>query len=141
MKCIARAQSNDLDRRRFISTAAMFAAAAELGIPTTAAAQPASPRTDTSFRQLKQIDAGPLNIGYVEAGPAGGIPVVLLHGWPYDIHSYAEVVPLLEAQGFRVIVPYLRGYGSTRFRASHGSVQARSREMANRLLWPVMSSR
>jgi pimeloyl-ACP methyl ester carboxylesterase len=118
MKCIARAQSNDLDRRRFISTAAMFAAAAELGIPTTAAAQPASPRTDTSFRQLKQIDAGPLNIGYVEAGPAGGIPVVLLHGWPYDIHSYAEVVPLLEAQGFRVIVPYLRGYGSTRFRAS-----------------------
>jgi pimeloyl-ACP methyl ester carboxylesterase len=117
MKSITRAQSIDLDRRRFIGTAAMFSAAAELGFPHTAAAQPALPRTDTSLRQLKQIDAGPLSIGYAEAGPAGGVPVILLHGWPYDIHSYAEVVPILETQSFRVIVPYLRGYGSTRFLA------------------------
>jgi pimeloyl-ACP methyl ester carboxylesterase len=118
MKCSARVQSIDFNRRRFIGTAAMFAAAAELGIPYRAAAQPAPPRPNTSFRQLKHIDAGPLSIGYVEAGPAGGAPVILLHGWPYDIHSYAEVVPLLEAQSFRVIVPYLRGYGSTRFLAN-----------------------
>ncbi len=64
---------------------------------------------------LKQIDAAPLNVGYAEAGPANGPVVLLLHGWPYDIHSFEEVVPLLAADGFRVIVPYLRGYGTTRF--------------------------
>ena len=64
---------------------------------------------------IKQIDAGVLNIGYAEVGPAGGTPVILLHGWPYDIHSYEEVAPLLAAKGYRVIVPYLRGYGTTRF--------------------------
>jgi pimeloyl-ACP methyl ester carboxylesterase len=64
---------------------------------------------------LKQIDAGPLNVGYVDTGPADGPAVVLLHGWPYDIHSFAEVVPLLTAAGKRVIVPYLRGFGTTRF--------------------------
>jgi pimeloyl-ACP methyl ester carboxylesterase len=64
---------------------------------------------------LRQIDAGPLNIGYVDRGPADGSAVVLLHGWPYDIHSYAEVIPLLTAAGLRVIVPYLRGFGTTRF--------------------------
>ena len=69
----------------------------------------------TPLGPLKQIDAGVLNVGYVEAGPATGTPVILLHGWPYDIHSYEEVVPLLAAKGYRVIVPYLRGYGSTRF--------------------------
>jgi pimeloyl-ACP methyl ester carboxylesterase len=65
--------------------------------------------------ELRQIDAGPLNVGYVDSGPADGPAVVLLHGWPYDIHSYADVVPLLTAAGHRVIVPYLRGFGTTRF--------------------------
>jgi pimeloyl-ACP methyl ester carboxylesterase len=64
---------------------------------------------------LKQIDAGLLNVGYAEAGPANGRPVILLHGWPYDIHSYVDVAPLLASAGYRVIVPYLRGYGATRF--------------------------
>src|SRR5438270_11569546 len=68
-----------------------------------------------SFDSLKQIDAGELNVGYVEAGPADGPAVILLHGWPYDIHSYVDVAPLLAAKGYRVIVPYLRGYGTTRF--------------------------
>ena len=70
------------------------------------------------FGALKQIDAGVLNIGYAEAGPTGGPPVVLLHGWPYDIHSYVDVAPLLASAGYRVIVPYLRGYGTTRFLSS-----------------------
>jgi pimeloyl-ACP methyl ester carboxylesterase len=64
---------------------------------------------------VEQIDAGLLNVGYVDAGPADGPAVVLLHGWPYDIHSYEDVVPLLTSSGYRVIVPYLRGYGTTRF--------------------------
>ena len=72
---------------------------------------PAAP----SFGTISQIDAGPLNVGYVDAGPADGPTVVLLHGWPYDIHSYADVAPLLTARGYRVIVPHLRGYGTTRF--------------------------
>ena len=71
--------------------------------------------TDASFGVLKQIDAGVLSVGYAEAGPEDGQAVILLHGWPYDIHSYAEVTPLLAAAGYRVIVPYLRGYGTTRF--------------------------
>jgi pimeloyl-ACP methyl ester carboxylesterase len=71
-----------------------------------------------SFEAVRQIDAGVLNVGYVEAGPADGPAVVLLHGWPYDIHSYVDVAPLLAARGYRVIVPYLRGYGTTRFRAA-----------------------
>ena len=70
---------------------------------------------NTEFPPLKQIDAGVLNVGYAEVGPAGGKPVVLLHGWPYDIHSFVEVAPLLAAKGYRVVVPYLRGYGTTRF--------------------------
>src|SRR5947207_7108794 len=76
------------------------------------------PRTNTSFASLKQIDAGVLNVGYAEAGPASGPVVVLLHGWPYDIHSYVDVAPLLASAGYRVIVPYLRGYGTTRFLSS-----------------------
>ena len=71
--------------------------------------------TDASFGVLKQIDAGVLSVGYAEAGPEDGQAVILLHGWPYGIHSYAEVTPLLAAAGYRVIVPYLRGYGTTRF--------------------------
>ena len=69
----------------------------------------------TGFPPLKQIEAGVLNVGYAEVGPAGGKPVVLLHGWPYDIHSYVEVAPLLAAKGYRVLVPYLRGFGTTSF--------------------------
>lgn len=75
-------------------------------------------RPRTQFPPLKQIDAGLLSVGYVDEGPPDGPPVILLHGWPYDIHSYLDVVPLLTAKGFRVLVPYLRGYGSTRFRSS-----------------------
>jgi len=71
-----------------------------------------------AFASLKQIDAGVLNIGYAEDGPATGPAVILLHGWPYDIHSFVEVAPLLSAAGYRVIVPYLRGYGTTRFLSS-----------------------
>lgn len=71
--------------------------------------------SNTTFASLKQINAGLLNVGYVEAGPADGPPVILLHGWPYDIYSYVDVAPILASSGYRVIVPYLRGYGSTRF--------------------------
>jgi len=73
------------------------------------------PGTNTSFGALKQIDAGLLSVGYAEAGPPNGPAVILLHGWPYDIHSYVDVTPLLASAGYRVIVPYLRGYGMTRF--------------------------
>ncbi|WP_328675248.1 alpha/beta hydrolase [Streptomyces sp. NBC_01261] len=72
----------------------------------------------TSFEALKRVRAGELDIGYAEVGPAKGPVVVLLHGWPYDIHSYVDVAPLLAAEGYRVIVPYLRGYGTTTFRSS-----------------------
>ena len=75
------------------------------------------PATTASFGPLKQVDAGVLEVGYAEAGPAGGPAVLLLHGWPYDIHSYVEVTPLLAAAGYRVVVPHLRGYGTTRFRS------------------------
>lgn len=112
-------------RRRFLGTAAMTVAAAQLGIVGSAQAQAnetssttqssTKPGTHTSFGALKQIDAGVLNIGYAEAGPAGGPAVILLHGWPYDIQSYSEVAPLLASKGYRVVVPYLRGYGTTRF--------------------------
>ncbi|MFL5592889.1 MAG: alpha/beta fold hydrolase, partial [Ktedonobacteraceae bacterium] len=74
--------------------------------------------TNTSFGSLKQIDADVLNVGYAEAGPTNGPAVILLHGWPYDIHSYVDVAPLLARAGYRVIVPYLRGYGTTRFLSS-----------------------
>ena len=76
------------------------------------------PGTNTSFSSLKEIDAGVLNVGYAEAGPTDGPPVILLHGWPYDIHSYVDVAPLLASAGYRAIVPYLRGYGATRFLSS-----------------------
>ncbi|MCI0388691.1 MAG: alpha/beta hydrolase [Acidobacteria bacterium] len=113
------------NRRRFLGTAALTIAAAQVGKIGSAKAQsnemkPAAlpaikPGTSTSFGALKQIDAGVLNVGYAEAGPANGPAVILLHGWPYDIHSYVDVAPLLASKGYRVIVPYLRGYGSTRF--------------------------
>src|SRR6195952_3699336 len=73
---------------------------------------------ETSFGPVSQIDAGVLDVGYVDLGPRDGQPVMLLHGWPYDIHSYVDVAPSLASAGYRVIVPYLRGYGTTRFLSS-----------------------
>jgi pimeloyl-ACP methyl ester carboxylesterase len=78
-------------------------------------ATPTQPRTNASFGALKQVDAGGLNVGYAEAGPADGPAVMLLHGWPYDIHSFADVTPALASAGYWVIVPFVRGYGTTRF--------------------------
>ena len=102
-------------RRRFLrTTAAALAAAPFAGL----GAAHAQVRANASFGPLKQIDAGLLSVGYAEAGPVNGRPVLLLHGWPYDIHSYVDVAPLLASSGYRVIVPYLRGYGTTRFLAS-----------------------
>jgi pimeloyl-ACP methyl ester carboxylesterase len=113
------------DRRRFFGSAAMAVAAAQLGMIAPAAAQrmeakvPAiKPGTNTSFGPLKQIDAGVLNVGYAEAGPANGPVVILLHGWPYDIHAFVDVAPLLASAGYRAIIPHLRGYGTTRFLSS-----------------------
>jgi len=115
----------DHQRRRFLGTAAMTIAATQLALGGSSDAQPTMQRrldtqgfkvgTNTSFASLKQIDAGLLNIGYAEAGPADGEAVILLHGWPYDIYSFVDVAPLLASAGYRVIVPYVRGYGSTRF--------------------------
>ena len=115
----------DRHRRRFSGVAAITVAAAQLGIigpadaqadKTASAGGPTNTLgTNTSFTPLKQIDAGALNVGYAEDGPADGPVVILLHGWPYDIYSYVDVAPLLASAGYRVIVPYLRGYGSTRF--------------------------
>jgi pimeloyl-ACP methyl ester carboxylesterase len=117
------------NRRRFLGSTAVTIAAAQLismvgsakeqssktistGLPTI------KPGTNTSFGPLKQIDAGLLDVGYAEAGPADGPPVILLHGWPYDIYSFVDVAPLLASAGYRVIVPYLRGNGTTRFLSS-----------------------
>jgi pimeloyl-ACP methyl ester carboxylesterase len=99
------------DRRRLM--AASLITLATTGISTVRAAG-----AQSSFGPLKQINAGVLNIGYAEAGPANGAPVILLHGWPYDIHAFVDVAPLLAGAGYRVIVPHLRGYGTTRFRSS-----------------------
>jgi len=98
------------DRRAFLANGVVGVAAAQLGASSLALANPAEAKLP-----LKQIDAGLLNVGYAEAGPADGRAVVLLHGWPYDIHSFVDVVPLLASAGYRVITPYLRGYGTTRF--------------------------
>jgi len=104
-------------RRRLLGTAAMTLAAADFATLGSATAAPpeAARATRTSFRSARQIDAGVLSVGYAEDGPADGPAVILLHGWPYDIHTYVDVAPLLAAAGHRVIVPYLRGYGTTRF--------------------------
>jgi len=133
MGTIKMSQDINHDRRRFLGTAAMTVAAAQLGMIGSADAQPSTPSpadatsiklgtikpaTNTSFGSLKQIDAGVLNVGYAEAGPADGPAVILLHGWPYDIHSFVDVAPALASAGYRVIVPHLRGYGTTRFLAS-----------------------
>ena len=116
------AEDISYDRRRFLGTAAMTMAAARLGLIGAADAQPSEtkpadpptikPGTHTSFGALQQIDAGVLLVGYAEAGPADGSAVILLHGWPYDIYSYVDVAPVLASAGYRVIVPYLHGYGT-----------------------------
>jgi pimeloyl-ACP methyl ester carboxylesterase len=112
------------DRRRFFGAAALAVAATQLGLSDSA---DASPRTksaepvqikrgkNTKFTSLKQIGAGVLDVGYAESGPADGPAVLLLHGWPYDIYSYVDVAPALAEAGYHVIVPYARGYGTTRF--------------------------
>jgi len=115
-------------RRRFFGEAAVMLAAAELATLGSAHAQsnaahpshvpPVTRGTNTSFASIKQINAGLLNIGYAEAGSADGPAVILLHGWPYDIHSFVDVAPLLASAGYRVIVPHLRGYGTTTFLSS-----------------------
>ena len=115
----------DRGRRLFCTAAAGIAGA---GVVRTARAQAAGdaapkvpsikPGTHTSFAALRQVDAGVLRIGYAEAGPADGRPVMLLHGWPYDIHAFVDVAPLLASAGYRVVIPYLRGYGTTRFLSS-----------------------
>ena len=128
MRRIETSEEINHHRRRFFGAAAATIAAAQLGIVGPANAQAGKteptrlpairPGTNTSFASLKQIDAGVLNVGYAEAGPGDGPVVILLHGWPYDIHSYVDVTPLLASAGYRVIVPYLRGYGPTRFLSS-----------------------
>jgi pimeloyl-ACP methyl ester carboxylesterase len=117
-------QHTNPDRRRFLGTAAVTLAAAPFAMSGTLFAQSGDakpgagavrPGVHTSFAALKQIEAGVLTIGYAEAGPADGPPVILLHGWPYDIYAFVDVVPVLASAGFRVIAPWLRGYGTTRF--------------------------
>ncbi|MGA2552114.1 MAG: alpha/beta hydrolase [Burkholderiaceae bacterium] len=114
--------TNKIDRyrRRLLGTALLTAAGTDAAVLDSAVAQPnrihsVKPGTNTSFTSLKQIDAGSLSVGYAEAGPVTGPPVILLHGWPYDIYSFVDVTPLLASAGYRVIVPFLRGYGTTRF--------------------------
>lgn len=131
------------DRRRFLGAAgatALAAGAVQLGAIGAAKAQTSGtragglsasqPGTSASFGPVKQINAGVLNVGYVEAGPADGPPVILLHGFPYDIHSFVEVTPLLAARGYRVIVPYMRGHGTTTFLSSHTRRDAQQSVMA-----------
>jgi pimeloyl-ACP methyl ester carboxylesterase len=125
MKTRKTSEEINYTRRRFLGMAAMSMAAGPLIVAgafsteaseTPAAGSPAiQPGMNTSFGPLKQVNSGVLNVGYAEAGPADGPPVLLLHGWPYDIYSFVDVAPILAAAGYRVIVPYLRGYGTTSF--------------------------
>ncbi|RDK06554.1 alpha/beta fold hydrolase [Cupriavidus lacunae] len=115
----------DLPRRGFLGAAAVTLAATPFGLSQAAYAQtgvskaPPLPSTTAgthaSFAPIRHVNAGVLNIGYAEAGPATGPVALLLHGWPYDIHSFVDVAPLLAARGYRVIIPHLRGFGSTTF--------------------------
>jgi len=111
-------EKSKYDRRQFMGAAAMTVAAMQLRASLNAGGTSKrikSPLSGTSLGPVKQVQAGLLNVGHVEAGSVNGTPVVLLHGWPYDINAFVDVAPLLASKGFRVIVPYLRGYGSTRF--------------------------
>jgi pimeloyl-ACP methyl ester carboxylesterase len=129
------------DRRRFLGTAgaaALAVGATQLGMIGTAKAQTSVAgraaaglaSASTAFGPVRQIKAGVLNVGYVEVGPANGRPAILLHGFPYDIHSFVEVAPLLAAQGYRVIVPYMRGHGTTTFLSSSTRRDAQQSVMA-----------
>jgi pimeloyl-ACP methyl ester carboxylesterase len=119
------AKNYNYGRREFISDSVKTLAAGQLAIisldqdriknANVNAMKESKQTAIASFENIKQIDAGDLNIGYADEGPANGPVVILLHGWPYDIHSFTEVVPQLTAKGFRSIIPYLRGYGTTRF--------------------------
>ena len=122
----------DSGRRRLIATAGATLALA----PFAAALRPtlAAAATPAAFGPVKQVKAGLLDVGYVEVGPANGPAVILLHGWPYDIHSFAEVAPRLGAAGYRVIVPYLRGYGTTRFLAADTARNGQQGVLANDLI-------
>jgi pimeloyl-ACP methyl ester carboxylesterase len=103
------------DRRNFLSAAAISIAAGPLFMMGATAGPKAYSSRRPSFDTIKQINAGLLNIGYAEVGPADGQAVILLHGWPYDIHSFTDVAALLAEKGYRVLIPYLRGFGTTRF--------------------------
>ncbi len=118
------AQPFNTERRRLLGAAVVGATGAEFILTGSAAEAATKPSRASAaskyasavgFGSLKQINAGPLSVGYAEAGPSDGPPVILLHGWPYDIHSFVDVAPQLAAKGHRVIVPYVRGYGTTRF--------------------------
>src|SRR5690349_5019827 len=118
-------EKENIDRRGFLGITAGAIAGIALPINSFGGSESAdkamtigstTPRIKNSaFDVIKQIDAGVLNAGYAESGPANGPPVILLHGWPYDIYSYVDVAPILAARGYRVLIPYLRGYGSTQF--------------------------
>ena len=107
-----------------------------VGLNLAAPARAETPPASAMQAWLRQIDAGALSVGYAELGPSDGKPVILLHGWPYDIHTYEDVAPLLAGEGYRVIVPYLRGYGTTRFLS-----RRRRCATASRRRWPRTSSR
>jgi pimeloyl-ACP methyl ester carboxylesterase len=107
-----------ITRRDFARSIGLAAAATSVVATMSPRAAAAPPSSNTSFGPLKQVDAGVLSVQYAEAGPADGPPVLLLHAWPYDIHSFVDVAPILAARGYRVLVPYLRGYGGTTFRSA-----------------------
>jgi pimeloyl-ACP methyl ester carboxylesterase len=116
-------------RRRFLRNAALSLGATELALMGLSNAQLTNEKTEKIIEgknkavmpmgPIKQIEAGCLNVGYLDEGPINGPAIILLHGWPYDIHSYDEVIPLLTSKGYRVVVPYIRGYGTTGFLSGH----------------------
>jgi len=127
------------DRRRFVGAATVALAAAQIDLAAfagarTAAASPSASGSGAGFGPLNEVDAGALRVSYAEAGPSDGPAVLLLHGWPYDIHSFVEVTPLLASAGYRVIVPYLRGYGATRFRSSDAARNGQQSALAQDLV-------
>jgi pimeloyl-ACP methyl ester carboxylesterase len=131
MSAINSAHVVDPSRRRLLGAAILTMVAAPLATARAAPAQgQAALGAPPAFGPLKQIDAGDLNIGYVDMGPASGPAVLLLHGWPYDIHAFAEVAPILAAAGKRVIIPHLRGYGTTRFRSDTAPRNAQQAALA-----------